>query len=87
MTTPKIKELRLRLGLTQSELGELVGVSDNRVVRRWEDQKEGYQAPQSVLRLVALIAWLMDEGRADELTFLSHSQIERIKQAWDARKQ
>lgn len=36
MTPQEFKEARIDLGFTQSQLAKILGMSDSRVVRRWE---------------------------------------------------
>lgn len=60
MLGEKLKEVRLRLGLTQEELGDRLGVRKN-TVWRWE--KEQRRVPETVARLVQYLA---KEVRAEQ---------------------
>lgn len=49
MQGDEIKRIRLELGLTQSELCDVLGISDRRTVRRWEKNERPITGPSRVL--------------------------------------
>ncbi|WP_422294850.1 helix-turn-helix domain-containing protein [Candidatus Binatus sp.] len=53
MTGKQIQTIRLRLGLTQAELAEKLGVTRNSVVR-WESESIGIK--ESAARLLKMLA-------------------------------
>lgn len=53
MTPAQFKEARHKLGLSQSAMAELLGVSSDRTIRKWEDGERDISAP--VVLLVELI--------------------------------
>ncbi len=57
MTPAEFKRIRESAGLTQTELGERIRVSDRRTIRRWEKGEREISGP------VSLLMELLDQGR------------------------
>ena len=67
MTPAQCRTIRTRLGLTQAELGQLVGVTRTSV-SRWEMENGRYPIPAPVSKLLRYyLADVMEQERQAEL--------------------
>lgn len=53
MTPDKFKEARMRLGMSQNDMAEFLGIASDRTVRRWEEGEKDIPGP--VLLVLELI--------------------------------